>query len=58
MDIAAMSSAMAQSNLMLQVSVSVTSKAMDVAEVQMQGLIDMMQAASPPSFGHRLDITA
>ena len=56
MDIASMSMAMAQSNLMQQVSLSVTKKAMDVSEVQMDGLIDMMQSASP-SFGHRLDIS-
>lgn len=55
MDIAAMSMGMAQSNLMQQVSVSVTKKAMDQAEVQMQGIIDMMQGATA-SFGHQLDI--
>lgn len=58
MDIASMATGMAQSNLMQQVSLSVTSKAMDVTEIQMEGLIDMMQTASPPSFGHRLDVTA
>lgn len=56
MDIAAMSTAMAQSNLMQQVSLSVTKKAMDTTEVQMQGIIDMMQSATP-NFGQRLDIS-
>lgn len=55
MDIAAMSMQMAQANLMQQVSTSVTKKAMDIAEVQMQGIVDMMQGQTP-SFGHSLDI--
>lgn len=55
MDIAAMSMGMAQAKVAQQVAVSVTKKVMDVAEVQMQGVIDMMQGASP-SFGHGLDI--
>lgn len=56
MDIAAMSMAMSQSKVMQQASLSVTKKAMDVAEVQMQGIVDMMKGASP-SFG-RMDIRA
>lgn len=55
MDIAAMSMGMAQANLAQQVSVSVTKKAMDLAEVQMDGLVDMMRDMTP-SFGHSLDI--
>lgn len=59
MDIAAFSMAMASSNVMQQASLAVTKHAMDVSETQMQGLVDMMQTASPaPSFGHTLDIRA
>lgn len=49
-----MSMAMSQSAVMQQASLAVTKKAMDVAEVQMQGLVDMMKGV--PSFGHQLDI--
>ncbi len=57
MDIAAMSMAMSQTQVMQQASLAVTKKAMDMTEVQMQGIVDMMQSASPAaSFGQRLDI--
>lgn len=55
MDIAAMSMAFSQAKVMQQASISVTKKAMDFAETQMQGIVDMMQGASA-SFGHSLDI--
>lgn len=54
MDIASMSMALAQSNVMVQASTSVAKKAMDATEVQMQNLLEMMPQA--PSFGHSLDI--
>ncbi|MGD9559404.1 MAG: YjfB family protein [Oscillospiraceae bacterium] len=57
MDIAAMSMALSQAKVAQQASVSVTKKAMDLAEVQMQGIVDMMQQAAP-AFGHQLDIRA
>ena len=57
MDIAAMSMAMSQSQVMQQASIAVTKKAMDQAEVQMQGIVDMMQQATP-ALNHRLDIRA
>ncbi|NLW79089.1 MAG: putative motility protein [Ruminococcaceae bacterium] len=57
MDIAAMSMAFAQSNVSVQASLAVTKKAMDTSEVQMQGIVDMLQTAAPPS-GHQLDIRA
>lgn len=57
MDIASMSMALSQAKVMQQVSLSMQSKAMDVAETQMQGIVEMMQA-STPSFGHQLDIRA
>lgn len=56
MDIAALSMAFSSANVLQQASISVTKKAMDASETQMQGIVDMMQAASPPSFGHQLDI--
>ena len=56
MDIAAMSMALSQVQVQQQASVSVTKKAMDMSEAQMQGIVDMMQSASPASFGHQLDI--
>ena len=52
MDIAAMSVALSQNKVMQQASVSVAKKAMDAAEVQMQGVVQMMQGAS----GQHLDI--
>lgn len=55
MDIPALSMNMSQNKVMQQAAISITKKTMDVAEVQMQGLIDMMQGANP-SFGHQLDI--
>lgn len=54
MDIAQMSISLSQSNVMAQASTSVAKKAMNVAETQMQGLLEMMPQA--PSFGHTLDI--
>ena len=58
MDIAAMSMALSQMQVQQQASISVSKKAMDMAEVQMQGIVDMMRSAAPPSFGQRLDIRA
>ncbi len=56
MDIAAMSMAYSQSQVMLEASLAVTKKAMDASETQMQGLLQMLPAASAPSFGQHLDI--
>ncbi len=50
-----MSIGLAQAKAVQQASISVTKKAMDVAEQQMQGVVDMMQSV-PPSFGQQLDI--
>lgn len=58
MDIAALSSMMSRSSLATSVTTALTKNAMDVAEQQMQGVVNMMQQASPPSFGHVLDIRA
>lgn len=58
MDIAALSMRVSANNVMQQASLSVTKKAMNLAEQQMQGFVDMMNQASPVSFGHQLDIRA
>ncbi len=56
MDIAAMSMAYSQAQVMQQVSLAVTDKAMDITETQMQGLIEMLPAT--PAFGQLMDIRA
>lgn len=53
MDIAAMSVSNAQAQVMQQASISVMKKAMDAAETQMAGIMEMM----PPS-QHVLDVRA
>lgn len=56
MDIAALSMAMHQSELMQAVEISTMKKAMDGQEVQAQALLEMMNQIPPPS-GHLLDVT-
>ncbi len=56
MDIAAMSMAYSQSQVLQQASLMVTKNAMDLTKTQMQGLMQMLP--SSPSFGHSLDIRA
>ncbi len=65
MDIAAISMAYAQFELKQQASVSIAKKSMDVAEAQMQGLIEMLQIAtpepedvSPADLGQLIDVKA
>lgn len=58
MDIAAMSISMAQARVQQQASLSITKKAMDMSEIQMQGIIEMMQTVSPDSPGQVLDVKA
>ncbi len=55
--IASMAMSMSQNKVMQQASIAVTKKIMDQTEVQMQGIVDMMQQAAP-AFGHQLDIRA
>ena len=58
MDIAALSMALANQKVQQQASVSIMKKVMDMAEVQTQGIVDMMEeTALPASFGHQLDIS-
>lgn len=65
MDIAAISMAHAQFELQQQASIAIAKKSMDVAEAQMQGLIEMLQVAapepesiSPPDLGQLIDVKA
>lgn len=61
MDLQAIGSAsiaMSSAKLQQEVSVSVTKKAMDLQTTSAQALIQQLQAANPPSFGHRLDTYA
>lgn len=65
MDIAAISMSHAQFELQQSVAVSSMSKAMDVAEMQMQGMIEMLQSAvpvpesvSPVGLGEIIDVKA
>ncbi len=65
MDIAAISMSHAQFELQQSVAVSNMSKAMDVAEMQMQGMIEMLQSAvpvpesaSPIGLGEIIDVKA
>lgn len=58
MDIAALSTAMSQASLQQQVSLSVTNKAMDQAEVASQGLIKMMEQSVTPHLGGSIDVKA
>ncbi len=58
MDIAAMSMAYSQAQVMQQASLAVASKAMDMTEIQMQGVMDMLPTAQAPSFGQLMDIRA
>ncbi len=58
MDIAAMSMGLAQAQTLLAANVLTMKKGMDVAEVQAQGLIDMLEQAppAPPAPERLLDI--
>ena len=55
MAIAALSMAMSYSNVMQSVNISLMDKAMEAQDIQVQQLVEMMEAAAPPS-GHQLDI--
>lgn len=55
MDIPALSMGLAQMKVSVPVSMSVTKKAMDTAEVQMAGMLKMMDGIKA-AFGQRLDI--
>ncbi|MBM7540041.1 MULTISPECIES: YjfB family protein [Amphibacillus] len=58
MDIARLSTAMSQANVQQQVSLSVMSKTMDQAEMQGDGLIEMMEKSTHPYLGQSIDMQA
>ena len=58
MEIAAMSMAMSQAQVMQQTSLAVTKKTMDTAEVQMKNLVEMLDTVSPPGLGEHVDVKA
>lgn len=55
MDIAAMSMQMSLSQVQTNVGLAMVNKAMDTTEAQANGLLEMIEQATP-SFGHTLDI--
>lgn len=56
MDIAALSTAMSQMNLMSQVSTAVLSMSMDMAETAGDGMIKIMESSINPELGSSIDI--
>lgn len=56
MDIAALSMAMAQTDVQQQVSVSLAAKVLDQAEVQSSELIKMMEQSVNPDIGQSIDV--
>ena len=55
MDIAALSMAMSQANLMQNVSLAVTKQAMDAQQQNTEQLVEMLDAPHPTS-GHTIDL--
>lgn len=53
-----MSMSMSLAQVQSTASLLTMKKSMDAAETQMMALVDMMQQASSPSFGHSLDVRA
>lgn len=60
MDVAKLSMALSQANVKQQASLQVMSKVMDQTESQSNGLIKMLDQASPahPNLGTKIDIQA
>lgn len=61
MDVALMSMSMANASLQQMASLAMTKQAMNMAEVEMQGIVDMAQTAvppSPPHLGQNIDVFA
>ncbi|MCF8020710.1 MAG: YjfB family protein [Vallitaleaceae bacterium] len=56
MDIAAMSVILAQGQVKQQVGIQLATKVMDMAEVQSQELIKMMEQSVNPEIGRSIDI--
>lgn len=56
MDIAALSTAMSQANLATQVSVAVTGKVMDMAEVSGDQMVKALEQSVQPHLGSNIDV--
>lgn len=55
-DIAAASMLLSQNQVQTQVGIQVLQKAMDVSEVQSQGLINMLEQSVQPHLGGNIDM--
>lgn len=58
MDIPALSMAMADYNVSMNVSIAVMSKILDTAEATGEALTEMMETAAIPGLGENIDILA
>ncbi|EET88866.1 conserved hypothetical protein [Clostridium carboxidivorans P7] len=56
MDIAALSIAMSQSNVIDQASISLMKMAMNTGKENAQNMIDMLEKSANPNLGQNLDI--
>lgn len=56
MDIAELSVAMSQANVMNQASISVMKMAMDTGKENAKGMTDMIEKLASPNLGQNLDI--
>lgn len=57
MDIAALSVSMKQASLYQQVGIALTKKVMDTNEVNLQGLLKIMESSVNPNLGKNIDIS-
>ncbi len=56
MDIAALSTAMSQTNLLSQIGTAVLSMSMDMAETAGDGMVQVLESAVTPELGSNIDI--
>lgn len=57
MDIAALSVSMKQASLYQQVGIALTKKVMDTNEVNLQGLMKIMESSVNPNLGKNIDVS-
>lgn len=57
MDIAALSMAMSQQQVMTEVSMGVLKMSMDTSETMGDGMVKMMESSVTPNLGQSVDIT-
>ncbi len=57
MDIAAISMAMSQSNLMTNINVALLSQSLDTVETMGTDMVKMMEQSVQPNLGQNIDIT-